>query len=179
VPHIVKAKNIADYQKKSGYSVLVETGTFMGDMVEAQRKNFEKIISIELDTALFTRAKKLFVKNHNVCIILGDSGKVLPLVVKELTEPAIFWLDGHYSSGVTARGDTDCPIFEELGAILDNSDLPHIILIDDARCYTGENDYPTIASLKKFILSKNMNYTFENKDDIIRCTSTKYETSIR
>jgi hypothetical protein len=46
---------------------------------------------------------------------------VLPLIIKDLNEPAIFWLDGHYSSGITAKGDKICPIFEELDSIFNNS----------------------------------------------------------
>jgi protein-L-isoaspartate O-methyltransferase len=67
----------------------VETGTSMGDMVEAQNKRFRKIITIELSIELFKKAKKRFVNDKNVVIVQGDSGQVLPEVLKEIDEPAI------------------------------------------------------------------------------------------
>lgn len=167
-PHRVKQLAIADYQQKYGYTTLVETGTYLGDMVEAQKKMFKKIISIELGTDLFKKAQKRFMNNKNVTIVEGNSGKVLPKILEDLSEPAIFWLDGHYSEGITARGDKDCPIFEELDAIFSNSKFDHILLIDDARCFIGEGDYPAIEKLTEYIRSKNKKYRVEVKNDIIR-----------
>lgn len=86
----------------------------------------------------------------------------------KINEPAIFWLDGHYSYGITARGEKECPIFEELSSILSSAKYKHIILIDDARYFTGKGDYPAIEKLTEFIKNKNDNYQVEVKNDIIR-----------
>ena len=169
-PHIVKQMAIADYQQKYGYTTLIETGTFYGDMVEAQKKRFKKVISIELGVDLFKRAQNKFRNDKNVEIVQGDSSAALIPIAKDLKEPAIFWLDGHYSSGDTARGDKDCPVYEELDAIFGGKKLDHVLLIDDARCFIGESDYPTIAQLTEYIKAKNDNYILEVKDDIIRYT---------
>jgi hypothetical protein len=166
-PHDIKRLIIRRFQKKYEYKVLIETGTFRGDMVEAQKTNFKKIISIELGIELYEKAKQRFANDKNVLIIQGDSGKVLPSVLDNITEPVIFWLDGHYSSGVTALGDKECPIFEELNAIFNSKRLNHVLLIDDARLFNGEGDYPTIEDLTKYIRSKNENYKVEVKYDII------------
>ena len=169
-PQVLKQLTVGEYQQKSGYEVLVETGTYLGDMVEAQKSNFKKIFSIELGIDLFKKAQKRFKNNKNVFLKQGDSGKVLPHLLKEINEPAIFWLDGHYSQGITAKGDKDCPIFEELHAIFNsNKSLNHILLIDDARCFIGEGDYPSIDDLTAYIRNKNEKYQVEVKDDIIRC----------
>jgi len=167
-PHMVKQLTIAGYQKQYGYQTLVETGTFMGEMVEAQKKNFKEIISIEIGDDLFEQAKKRFRQDKNIRLIHGDSGKMLPQVVTTIKSPAIFWLDGHYSNGITAMGDTECPIFEELDAIFNHNNLDHILLIDDARCFTGENDYPTIEKLTEYVQRKKPLYNVEVKNDIIR-----------
>ena len=168
-PHIVKQIAIGEYQQKYGHSILVETGTFRGAMVEAQKTRFKKIISIELGMELFEKAKQRFRNDRNVIIMHGDSGKVLPKILKDdISEPAIFWLDGHYSSGITAKGEKECPIFEELDAIFNSKKFNHILLIDDARFFNGEGDYPTIDKLTEYIKSKNENYKVEVKDDIIR-----------
>jgi hypothetical protein len=168
-PDMVKQITIQEYQQKFGYSILVETGTYLGDMVEAQKSRFKKIISIELGVDLFKKAEMRFINDKNVIILQGDSGYVLPEILKELNEPAIFWLDGHYSEGITAKGSKDCPIIEELDAILQNKRFYHILLIDDARCFNGRGDYPTVEKLKEYIKSKNEKYRVEVRHDIIRC----------
>jgi hypothetical protein len=167
-PHIVKQMAVAHYRKLTGYDVFIETGTYLGEMVEAQKKKFRKIYSIELGIDLFKNAKERFIHDTNIIIIHGDSGKVLPKVLSGINEPAIFWLDGHYSAGITAKGEKECPIFEELHAIFHNRVFEHVLLIDDARFFNGKGDYPTLDELKEFVFSKNKKYHFEVKDDIIR-----------
>lgn len=170
-PHVVKQMAIIEYQQKYNYETLIETGTFLGEMVEAQKKRFKRIISIELGMDLYWKAKEKFKKDKNITILQGDSGKVLPKILLDINEPVIFWLDGHYSAGITAKGEKESPIFEELNAILIHSMHNHVLLIDDARCFNGEGDYPTIEELKKFVKSKNRNYKSEVKHDIIRFTA--------
>jgi len=169
-PHALKIQVIRSYQKKYSYGTLVETGTFMGDMVEAQKDNFKEIISIELDNALFKKAQDRFKSNSDITIFEGDSGEVLPNILTTLNSPAIFWLDGHYSSGVTARGELDCPIFAEIDAIFLHKKLPHVILVDDAREFIGQGDYPTTEELINYIKTKSSTYEMEIKNDIIRIT---------
>ena len=86
----------------------------------------------------------------------------------KINERAIFWLDGHYSDGITAKGDLNTPILKELEAILSHNIKDHIILIDDARCFVGKDDYPTIEQLKNFVYKRNNNLKFEIEYDIIR-----------
>ncbi len=167
-PDVIKQLAISSYQETYGYNTLIETGTYKGDMVEAQKSKFQKIISIELGVKLFNKAKRRFKGDKNVTIVQGDSGKMLPEVVKDLKEPAIFWLDGHYSDGITAKGDKECPILEELDSIFKAKNLNHIILVDDARLFVGVGDYPTIEELTTRIKTKNPRYEVEVKDDIIR-----------
>lgn len=159
---------IAEYKKKNHATILIETGTYYGDMIEAQRMLFKKIFSIELNENLWQKAVNRFNKYRHITILNGDSGKVLHTITNSLNENAIFWLDGHYSHGVTSRGEKDCPILEEIDAIFGNSNLNHILLIDDARLFNGEGDYPTIENLNKRIQEHDANYFCEIKDDIIR-----------
>jgi len=166
-PHVCKQQMIEHYRDKFKCNVLVETGTYLGEMVNAQKRNFNKIYSIELSKELFTLAKKRFKKYRHITIIHGDSGDKIKVVIDELKEPAIFWLDGHYSAGVTAMGSKECPIYKELDAIF-NKHFKHIILIDDARCFTGKNDYPDVHSLTEYVLSKNKMYNVKVCNDIIQ-----------
>ncbi len=169
-PHIIKQLAINKYQRISNYSSFVETGTFLGDMIEAQMNNFSQLYSIELSEPLYLKAKKRFQGSPKVEIRNGDSGTVLVSLAKEIAKPCIFWLDGHYSGGFTAKGDKDCPIIEELDAIFNGSKLKHIILIDDARLFVGMNAYPTIEELKNYLTSRSIHYHLNIENDIIALT---------
>lgn len=151
-PHAIKQELVTKYAKKHNISTLVESGTYLGDMIWAQQNNFQKIYTIELSRFLWKSAKQRFKKSTHIEFIYGDSGKIMPTLIRDLPEKSLFWLDGHYSGGITARGDKDCPITEEVKAIL-SSNIEHVLLIDDARYFIGERDYPTIKGLSAYILS--------------------------
>ena len=102
----------------------------------------------------------------HVEILHGDSGVVLPELLRRISEPALFWLDAHYSTGETVRGELDTPIEQELKAILNHSVRNHVILIDDARNFIGTNDYPTAEKIEQVALSHD--YLFEMKNDNFR-----------
>ena len=137
-------------------------------MIYAQLANFNKIYSIELSKELWVNAQKRFLQASNVELLNGDSAHILYSLVPGFKEPAVFWLDGHYSGGITAKGDKECPVVEEIDAILGESKFNHIILIDDARMFVGAHDYPDLITLEKYVQQKNPNYKMEVKDDIIR-----------
>ena len=168
-PHVVKQNVIREYCNSFKPETMIETGTYLGQMVYSQLDNFKKIISIELSKDLHTQAVKRFKKYKNVKLLSGDSSEVLSELAKsgELNMQCLFWLDGHYSAGFTALGNKETPILEELETIL-GTNQKHIILIDDARCFVGENDYPTIEELRKYIINRNSEYSISVKDDIIR-----------
>ena len=42
-----------------------------------------------------------------------------------------------------------------------------MILIDDARLFVGEDDYPTIEELKSYLNKSDRNHSFEKEDDTI------------
>lgn len=91
------------------------------------------------------------------------------MLLKEISKPTLFWLDGHYSSGITASAETHTPISAELQAILIHSVKEHVILIDDARCFNGTNDYPHLDELLRIIREEG-SYSAEVSADIIRLT---------
>ena len=70
---------------------------------------------------------------HNVQLLVGDSASVLPGILATLHEPALFWLDAHYSGTGTTLGDRVTPISAELNAVLGHPVRGHVVLIDDAR----------------------------------------------
>ncbi len=167
-PHIVKQRTIREFAEKFGLSVLVETGTYYGDMVEAMKGYFSRIYSIELSNDLYEKAKQRFAGDDRIEIIHGDSGIELGKLIPRLDQAALFWLDGHYSAGVTARGEKDTPIYEELTHIFSSPEEGHVIIIDDARCFGTDPAYPGIDELIGFIKAKKPNAKIEVKDDSIR-----------
>ncbi len=167
-PQCFKRLVIKEYSKKYSSSVFIETGTYIGETLEYFRKSFKQLISIELDVILYENAKKKFTNDKNIELYLGDSGNVLEIILNKVSESCLFWLDGHYSEGITAKGKLNTPILAEVNHILNHKIDNHVILIDDARCFNGENDYPTIEYLKKFIQQIRPELKFSVMDDIIR-----------
>ncbi|OOP55828.1 MAG: hypothetical protein AYP45_12635 [Candidatus Brocadia carolinensis] len=167
-PHIVKQLTIREFAEKREVRVLIETGTYYGDMVEAMKDYFSRIYSIELSRELYEKAKQRFAGDDKVKIIHGDSGIELGKLIASLDQAAVFWLDGHYSEGVTARGDKDTPIYEELTHIFNSPQKGHVIIIDDARLFGTDPAYPSIDELSRFAKAKNPNVTIEVENDNIR-----------
>jgi hypothetical protein len=162
----VKRAILLGYKDKFNIGTLVETGTFLGDTVEFFRHKLDMVYSIELSDELAAKAIKRFAGIANVKIIQGDSGEILADIVKQISSPALFWLDGHYSSEFyvndefirTARSEKDTPILKELGVLL-NDHRQHVILVDDARMFTGEGDYPTLKAISNLV--KQSRHSFE------------------
>ncbi len=169
-PPEVKHRTLIDYARKYGLSILVETGTLMGGTVAAVEHAFDRVYTIEIDDTLFKAASKRFEQARNIEVIHGDSGVVLGKLMAMIREPALFWLDGHYSGGITGRGAKDTPILEELTAIFNAPDLGHVIIIDDARDFGTGPDYPGLGELIEFIQSGGSGYDVVVRDDSIRAT---------
>jgi len=167
-PHAYKQRVLRDCSRAHGARVMVETGTYLGDMLEALREDFGQVYSIELDRELHERAVRRFAGRRNVSILCGDSATVLPRLLDSISHPALFWLDGHFSAGITARGDKDTPVVAELEAIARHPVRGHVVLIDDARCFDGSHDYPSLQEIREFASRHWPDHTFEVKDDIIR-----------
>lgn len=168
-PHPIKMLVIKSYLKKFNLNTFVETGTFMGDTLGFIAETGCNCFSIELSDEFYKMALKRFKGQANVQLIHGDSGEQLPKFISDLKSPAIFWLDGHYSAGNTAIGEEHTPISKEVKAVLAHPVKEHVILIDDARCFDGTNNYPYLDELLLFI-RQDGNYEVEVSTDIIRLT---------
>ena len=164
-PNAIKQEVVTLAAKENNLKVLIETGTYLGNMIFAQRKNFQKLFSIELSPVFHQEAEKRFRRHNHIEILFGDSAHVLPKIMGNVKEPALFWLDGHFSGGETAA--SHCPVLDELKAIL-VSPFQHIILIDDARCFDGTDGYPTIEEIKTILEKKTKGYDLKIETDIIR-----------
>ena len=166
-PHSIKMKIIRSYLRKFKLNEFIETGTYLGDTLEYIARDDVNCKSIELSEDLYLRAKKRFINYKNIILWQGDSGETLPKILENLDKPALFWLDGHFSDGITAKGSHDSPINSELEAIHNHSVSGHVILIDDARYFKGTSNYPFLDELLKEIRNRGI-YQAEISTDIIR-----------
>jgi len=180
MPNLGKQRVVIEHIKNFSPSVFIETGTYKGKMIYAIQPYIKEIYSIELDETHFKNAQKRFAGYPNIHIIKGQSGQILPEILDNIDKSCIFWLDAHWSGGSTAKGEHETPIMQEMECILNHKRAEeHVILIDDARCFTGEHEYPTMQSLKQFIMSIYPDWFFEVKDDIIRTYSNKVKREFK
>jgi hypothetical protein len=174
MPNLGKQRVVIEYIKRFSADIFIETGTYKGKMVYAVMPHVNQIYSIELDQTHYQNARRRFAGYSNIHIIQGQSGDVLPRVLEGIDKACLFWLDAHYSGGSTAKADLETPIMQEIQCILNHRCAAgHIVLIDDARCFVGENDYPTLESLEKLIRKAWPDCVFEVEHDIIRAHSKK------
>ena len=169
-PYTVKRDKIKQISQQYNCQIFVETGTFLGATTMEMLNHFKQLFTIELSNDLFKRAQNKFSKYKHVTTLHGDSGKVLFDIIDKIDSTVLFWLDGHYSGGITAKGDIACPIFKELEAIFQLENVEYVLMIDDARCFSSsvDADYPSIENLEKFVNEKSpLKMTLDVDLDII------------
>lgn len=128
----------------SDIGTLVETGTFRADFITRARSLFDRVHTIERDPKLYAQA----VRQYGCCRIVfhgGDSREVLPNLTRELTHPAVWFLDAHFcpNERTPTAGQGDIPLFDEL-RIIAARPCQDIIVVDDVhafgRSYENERD---------------------------------------
>jgi FkbM family methyltransferase len=164
----VKQGIVARYARKHGLRIFIETGTYEGEMVAEVQKRFRTIHTIEIFEPLFRNAVEKFSGSSHIHVHHGSSEDLLPAILEMVDEPALFWLDAHYSGDGTGRGQVDSPIVKELQSIFAHPVKDHVILIDDARQFLGKDGYPTLDELRALVLGSRPGAAFQVKDDIIR-----------
>lgn len=157
-PHFIK--QIVLFRNAIPNSVWVETGTHLGETTKELSKYGSFVYSIEPDPTLYSNAAEHFRSYPNVEILKGLSEEVFPLLLPKLSGDVNFWLDGHYSGGITHKGPQDTPILEELAHI--SANLNHFrkvcVMVDDIRCFNPELDeYSTYPSLNVLVDWANKN----------------------
>ena len=162
-----KRREVAHLAELYRLPVFVETGTYLGKTTLLLANVCERCVTIEVDPSLHERARSSLAHLDNVELLLGDSASLMPGVLEDLDVPALFWLDGHYSGGVTAHANKETPVLDELAAILDHPVKNHVVLIDDARLFRGSDGYPTVKRVRRMGEEKSP-YQMRICNDIIR-----------
>ena len=150
--------------------VFIETGTYHGDTVAALKDMYSSVISIEVDEALYLKACARFAADKNVRIAHGDCAQELPTILATLQEPAVFWLDGHYSGGETGKGVVEDPILISLNQIAALPARENVIFVDDARTFDGRDVRPDISEVLNCIKKIDSRYVIRVQNDIIVAT---------
>lgn len=137
--YLIFQSNIYSYTSSEVFEkhlnrVFIESGSYRGDGIKnALSAGFEEIHFVELAPHLYEYCTKLYENNPAVHIYYGDSSEVFNQILKTINEPVTFWLDGHYSWGDTAKGQSNTPLLNELDIISRHDIKTHKILIDDVR----------------------------------------------
>jgi hypothetical protein len=165
-PHFVKQKVLL----RNGLpdATWIETGTYLGDTTSILSKVAKLVYSIEPEPTLFSKAEEKFRNISNVKIMKGLSEEVFPTLLPTIAGNVCFWLDGHYSAGITFKGPQDTPIIEELTAI-----EPYItkmdkivVMVDDIRCFDPKNPefsaYPSVDLLVDWARKHNLTWHIEH-----------------
>lgn len=131
----MKIRTLKEYINKYKPNVFIETGTYHGETSWMLKDSFTIVHTIEIEPELYEKAVSKFA-NTNVVCHLGNSADIIPMIIKGLDEPALFWIDAHWCGEGDAPMDRQSPVVGELDAILSHP-IRHIVLIDDARYFGG------------------------------------------
>ncbi len=162
---------IAGTLKNYPNKVLVETGTYHGDGVQAALDaGYLRVHSIEVSESMAYDAWKRFKTNHAVDIVLGDSTKELWKLIAHMDHQMTFVLDSHFlswSPDTKGREDelTKCPLVEELKILAKHHIKTHTIIIDDVRLFGMFGT--DIESVKALLLEINPDYEITFIDGLI------------
>jgi len=124
-----------------GVRVFVETGTFRGRTANWASTLFPKVITIEASEEIWKQARTKYSSVTNIEFRHGRSEEVLNKVVRAIRQPAVFWLDAHWSGGNTFGSTSICPIRREIKEILVAS-CQHVVLVDDVRLFLAPPPLP-------------------------------------
>jgi len=133
----------------------------MGDTAHLMAKRTLNVLTIEVDHVLAKAAEDRFRKFENVQVFKGDSSNLLDGITKEIKGSTLFWLDGHYSMGVTSRGLNSSPLSNELQILKQNLDwnLPQVVAIDDIQSINGKDGYPHFSEIQEWAIALKLTVT--------------------
>jgi hypothetical protein len=127
-------------------NVFIESGTFYGESFSKAINSgiFERCYSVEIQPELYQKLVPRFPESPSQKVFLGISYEVF---AKEIfprcsaQDRLFFWLDGHYSAGVTGGRDLPCPLLSELAAIEQHCPTKSLVIaIDDANDLGRQHD---------------------------------------
>ncbi|WP_295442891.1 class I SAM-dependent methyltransferase [uncultured Thiodictyon sp.] len=159
-------------EQDAAITAFVETGTYLGETTRWASAHFRQVFSIELSEALYRQAAINLSDLQNVTLMQGNSGTRLADALRLIQTPALFWLDGHYSFGVTAGEQHECPVLSELRALAGRGE--DIVLIDDAHMFMSPPkpphraaDWPLLPQIFDALRAINPNYFMVVHENVV------------
>jgi len=130
--------SITQGRPHSNIKYFVETGSYKGDTSMSVSPLYEKVYAIEIEKTLYedgiNSAKSKGIEN--ITFINGDSVSVLPEIITDIKEGAVFFIDAHLSGRDSGWNQKErVPILSELVSILDSKIGPSVFIINDLRLW--------------------------------------------
>ena len=129
-----------------------------------------------LPQALQISIIKEFINTHGnkISFYLGDSSQFFRIILPTIKTKSIVFLDGHWSCGITGKGNKDCPLYEEINEINNLLKQEAIIIIDDYRLFgKGPNKNNELCNWEDInketilkILEKRLNKVYHLSSEI-------------
>jgi len=146
----------------------IETGTYLGQTTKYLARNGCRVYSIEPEPQLAASAERRFRDSPHITILSGTSEDVLQGLVEKVSGQVAFWLDGHYSSGITFRGNQETPIrfeLETIAGLISRFDSV-TVFVDDFRCFGSQHlevgPYPSRSYLVSWADKLGFSWTVEH-----------------
>jgi hypothetical protein len=130
---------------KEAYRIknFIETGTYSGDTAYWASQVFEQVLTIEYSQFIYEKVAQKYSHINNIQFLYGDTREQLSYIVQSLNTSSLFWLDAHWSGGLTYGESDQCPVIEEI-EIINRSEEEHFIFIDDARLFLSPPPLPLV-----------------------------------
>lgn len=147
---------------KYGLKVLIETGTYCGASSLWAKDNGFIVYTVEADKDRWENLTTTFRRYEDtIHFYRGDTRDMLPVILEAVKEPALIFLDAHYSQSVGGG----IPLMKEIEAIKKRR-LHHIVMIDDARLFGEGVDWPSKEKVMQ-ALQKTGRIVYEFEDVIV------------
>jgi hypothetical protein len=144
-----KRAHLLNVLQHRGHRIFVESGTYLGEAVEFIRPHVDAVITVEIEPKLYAAAAQKFAADPGIEVLQGDALELIPSIVRELPAPALIWLDGHFSGGVTGQGEyvEPAPVILERFAT-EPPPAGSTIVVDDLRMFGRDPEpWPSLDGL--------------------------------
>ena len=162
-PHFVKQGVLLRHGIKN--CTWIETGTYLGLTTKLLASKYFHVHTIEPSQKCLSIAKDYIGDNKNITFYNGTSEDCIKIACAAVDGDVCFWLDGHYSAGITFQGDADSPIMHELAVIEKhlNRYRSFAVMIDDIRSTHIDSDhYPSLNFYVDWSNRNNLNWIIEH-----------------
>ena len=163
---LAKRRSILAELHSCNLRVVIETGTFLGDTTHFLASRGNAVVTVEVEPKLAALARVRFDGVANVRVIEGDSERLMADLIADLDQPALFYLDGHYSGSGTGEGQHETPVVKEVEAILRDAPSGSFVIIDDARCFGQLPDYPSLHDFLSSLRDRGIDDAIVQDDSI-------------